>query len=105
MPKITMNGTSVVPLMPKSSATPPTQRFFASITIERDPAATGNLCIGWPGQKEGAVTTADYDVILTSSQQSATLDGEPGSRFDAARVYVVPTVSGEGGNWFGGNPS
>lgn len=104
MPRIPTSGASAVRLMEPDVNRPPSQQFFPSITIEPDSANTGKLLIGWPppNGKGGAVTTSVHDAFVDTKRVSASLDGNPGTLIDATKVWIIPEVSGESGDWYGG---
>jgi hypothetical protein len=110
MPKIVPDGTNAVRLLSMDRSRPPSQNFFPSITVQRDPANTGALYVGWPTPNGvgGAVSSTNYDAILgpgtpASGEPGVTLDGDAqGTFIDASLCWVRPAVSGEGGSWYGG---
>jgi hypothetical protein len=104
MPKIVPDGTNAVRLLSLDRSRSPSQNFFPSITVERDPANTGMLFVGFPGPNgvAGAVSSTNYDAVLDENVPGVAIEGEPGALIDASLCWVRPEQSGEGGSWFGG---
>ena len=61
MPNIVPDGTNAVRLLSLDRTRPPSQNFFPSITVQRNPTNTGKYFIGWPppnGKGSRAMSTA-----------------------------------------------